>query len=104
MHLNGTEALMNRTSYYEALRSVDPRTQDVTEWLEYSVQGIAVEMVRVESGIVPSHAKRLSPTGGELAAILATLLSIATAIAGHLRLPGMTCDPKDDIVVACAKG
>ena len=35
MHLNGTEALMNRTSYYEALRSVDPRTQDVTEWLEY---------------------------------------------------------------------
>jgi hypothetical protein len=51
MHLNGTEALMNRTSYYKALRSVDPRTQDVTEWLEYFVQGIAVEMVRVESGI-----------------------------------------------------
>ena len=51
MHLNGTEALMNRTGYYEALRSVDPRTQDVTEWLECFVQGIAVEMVRVESGI-----------------------------------------------------
>ena len=51
MHLNRTETLMNRTSYYEALRSVDPRTQDVTEWLEYFVQGIAVEMVRVESGI-----------------------------------------------------
>jgi hypothetical protein len=26
---------MNRTSYYKAPRSVDPRTQDVTEWLEY---------------------------------------------------------------------
>jgi len=51
MHLNRTEALMNRTSYYKALRSVDPRTQDVTEWLEYFVQGIAVEIVRVESGI-----------------------------------------------------
>jgi hypothetical protein len=104
MHLNGTEALMNRTSYYEALRSVDPRTQDVTGWLEYFVQGIAVEMARVEPGVAPSHAKRSSLTGGELAAIPATLLSIATATAGHLRLPGMTCDPKDDIVVACAKG
>jgi len=37
----------DRASYYEALRSVDP-TQDLTEWLEYFVQGIAVEMVRVE--------------------------------------------------------
>ena len=37
----------DRSSYYEALRSVDP-TQDLTEWLEYFVQGIAVEMVRVE--------------------------------------------------------
>lgn len=38
----------DRLSYYEALRSVDPQTQDLTEWLEYFVQGIAVEMVRGE--------------------------------------------------------
>jgi Fic family protein len=38
----------DRASYYEALRSVDPQTRDLTEWLEYFVQGIAVEMVRVE--------------------------------------------------------
>lgn len=38
----------DRASYYEALRSVNPQTQDLTEWLEYFVQGIAVEMVRVE--------------------------------------------------------
>ena len=38
----------DRVSYYEALRSVDPRSQDLTEWLEYFVQGIAVEMLRVE--------------------------------------------------------
>ncbi len=37
----------DRSSYYEALRAVDS-TQDLTEWLEYFVQGIAVEMVRVE--------------------------------------------------------
>lgn len=38
----------DRASYYEALRSVDPGTQDLTEWLEYFVQGIAVEITRVE--------------------------------------------------------
>ena len=32
----------------KALRSVDPQTQDLTEWLEYFMQGIAVEMIRVE--------------------------------------------------------
>ncbi len=41
----------DRASYYEALRSVDPQTQDLTEWLEYFVQGIAVEMVRVEQRV-----------------------------------------------------
>ena len=38
----------DRASYYEVLRSVDPQTRDLTEWLEYFVQGIAVEMVRIE--------------------------------------------------------
>jgi len=38
----------DRASYYAALRSVDPQTRDLTEWLEYFVQGVAVEMVRVE--------------------------------------------------------
>lgn len=38
----------DRPSYYEALRSVDADTRDLTEWLEYFVQGIAVEMLRVE--------------------------------------------------------
>jgi len=37
----------DRAGYYEALGSVDARTQDLTEWLEYFVQGIAGEMVRV---------------------------------------------------------
>ncbi len=37
----------DRSNYYEALRSADS-THDLTEWLEYFVQGIAVEIVRVE--------------------------------------------------------
>lgn len=53
----------DRTSYYEALRSVDPQTRDLTEWLEYFAQGIAVEMTRVErrvqelASVHPSEAK-----------------------------------------------
>ncbi len=41
----------DRARYYEALRSVDPQTQDLTTWLEYFVQGIAVEMVQVEQRV-----------------------------------------------------
>lgn len=52
----------DRASYYEALGSVDAHSQDLTEWLEYFVQGIAVEMVRIErrvedmSGLLPIRA------------------------------------------------
>ena len=41
---------MDRMSYYEALASAD-ESGDLTEWLEYFVQGIAVEMVRLEQRI-----------------------------------------------------
>jgi Fic family protein len=41
----------DRPSYSEALRSVDAQARDLTEWLEYFVQGIAVEMVRVEGRV-----------------------------------------------------
>ncbi len=40
----------DRHSYYEALASAD-QTSDLTEWLEYFVQGIAVEMVRLEQRV-----------------------------------------------------
>jgi Fic family protein len=41
---------VDRRSYYEALAAAD-RSGDLTEWLEYFVQGIAVEMVRLEERI-----------------------------------------------------
>lgn len=40
----------DRRSYYEALATAD-ESGDLTEWLEYFVQGIAVEMVRLEQRI-----------------------------------------------------
>jgi len=59
------------------------------------------ELIHVLS--YPRISKRISLTEGEMAAILAALLSKAEVTPGHLRLPGVTRDPKDDAVVACAK-
>jgi Fic family protein len=41
---------VDRQSYYDALAAAD-QSRDLTEWLEYFVQGIAVEMVRLEQRI-----------------------------------------------------
>ena len=43
---------------------------------------------------------RLDPTDVDV--ILAALLSQAEVVPGELQLPGVTRDPKDDAVVACA--
>jgi putative PIN family toxin of toxin-antitoxin system len=51
----------------------------------------------------PRIAKRLHLGEEELVAIMAALLSKAELTPGHLHLPGVTRDPKDDAVVACAK-
>lgn len=59
------------------------------------------ELIHVLS--YPRIAKRLRLDEDELAAILAALLSKAKVTPGHLRLPGVTRNPKDDAVVACAK-
>jgi putative PIN family toxin of toxin-antitoxin system len=50
----------------------------------------------------PRIAERVHLTQEELEAILAALLSQAELVPGELRLPGVTRDPKDDPVVACA--
>jgi len=51
----------------------------------------------------PHIADRLRLGNEELAAILAALLSRAEVTRRHLHLPGVTRDPKDDAVVACAQ-
>jgi len=59
------------------------------------------ELVHVLS--YPRIAKRLRISSEEVEALLAALLSQAEVVPGHLCLPGVTRDPKDDSVVACAK-
>ena len=51
----------------------------------------------------PRIAKRLRLDEAEAAALLAAVLSRAHVVAGALHLPGVTRDPKDDAVVACAQ-
>ncbi len=51
----------------------------------------------------PKIAKRLRLSQAELDTILTTLLVKTEMTPGQLRLPGVTRDPKDDPVVACAK-
>jgi putative PIN family toxin of toxin-antitoxin system len=46
--------------------------------------------------------ERLHLEDDELEAILIALLAQAEVVPGHLELPGVTRDPKDDAVVACA--
>lgn len=42
----------DRKNYYEALKTVDPQTQDMTQWLEYFAQGIAVSAEEVKQKIL----------------------------------------------------
>ena len=58
------------------------------------------ELIHVLS--YPRIAKRLRLDEEELAGILALLLAKAELLPGHLHLPGVTRDPKDDAIVACA--
>jgi putative PIN family toxin of toxin-antitoxin system len=51
----------------------------------------------------PRIAGRLRLSEQELANITAAMLSRAEVTPGHLRLPGVTRDPKDDAIVACAR-
>jgi putative PIN family toxin of toxin-antitoxin system len=50
----------------------------------------------------PRIADRLRLTAADVDLILAVLLSQGEVVAGALQLPGVTRDPKDDPLVACA--
>ena len=42
----------DRPRYYEALKSVDPKTLDLTEWLEYFYEGVAVSTEAVKKKVL----------------------------------------------------
>lgn len=49
----------DRQEYYKALQSVDPKTLDLTRWLEYFVEGVNVSINAVKERVVRLSSERL---------------------------------------------
>lgn len=49
----------NRQAYYTALQYVNPETVDITGWLEYFVEGVAVQIEKIKSKIQALSRDRL---------------------------------------------
>lgn len=57
----------NRGRYYAALQTVDPVTIDITQWLEYYSEGVAVSMGKVKQAILDlSLDRRLKDQKGQI--------------------------------------
>ena len=56
-----------RSRYYAALQTVDPETINITQWLEYFTEGVAVSMSRVKQAILDlSLDRRLKEQKGQI--------------------------------------
>ncbi|MCK4732979.1 MAG: winged helix-turn-helix transcriptional regulator, partial [Methanophagales archaeon] len=56
-----------RSRYYAALQTVDPKTINITQWLEYFTEGVAVSMGRVKQAILNlSVDRRLKEQRGQI--------------------------------------
>jgi len=56
-----------RKRYYAALQTVDPKTLDITKWLEYFCEGVAVSMNKVKETILQlSLDKRVKDKRGQI--------------------------------------
>ncbi|MFA5780096.1 MAG: Fic family protein [Elusimicrobiota bacterium] len=49
----------DRQEYYKALQTVDPKTLDLTRWLEYFTEGVLVSIKAVEERVVRLSSERL---------------------------------------------
>jgi len=49
----------DRQAYYRALQSVDPKTLDLTRWLEYFVEGVNVSINAVKERVIRLSTERL---------------------------------------------
>jgi len=57
----------DRGRYYAALQTVDQKTLDITQWLEYFCEGVAVSMNKVKDTVLQlSHDRRLKNKRGQV--------------------------------------
>jgi len=59
----------DRPAYYKALQSVKPDTLDLTDWLEYFVEGVNISTEAVKERIVRLSSKRLRKAKGRQIAL-----------------------------------
>ncbi len=52
----------DRPAYYQALRSVDQKTLDLTQWLEYFVEGVEASLAAVKERVLRLNSERLRTT------------------------------------------
>ncbi|MEA3434852.1 MAG: Fic family protein [Thermodesulfobacteriota bacterium] len=58
----------DRRLYYEALKSVDPKSIETTQWLEYFIYGVFISMTRVKERVLKlSLEKHKKDTRGQIA-------------------------------------
>jgi putative PIN family toxin of toxin-antitoxin system len=82
-----------------------PPCQIIDAWLDgrYTLITSPYQVEEVNHVLsYPQIAGRIRLEGAELDLLLAAILSEAELVPGHLQLPGVTRDPKDDPIVACA--
>lgn len=48
----------DRIAYYDALKSVDPKTINITKWLEYFCEGVAISVNRVKEKVITLSGER----------------------------------------------
>jgi len=57
----------DRVRYYAALQTVDQKTLDITQWLKYFCEGVAVSMNKVKNTVLQlSHDRRLKNKRGQV--------------------------------------
>jgi len=59
----------DRPAYYKALQSVKPDTLDLTDWLEYFVEGVNISTEAVKERIIRLSSKRLRKAKGKQIAL-----------------------------------
>ena len=102
----GPKAVLDTNVLVSGLMGGDgPPQQILNAWLHerftlVTSPYLVAELTHVLS--YPKIADRIELSEAEIDAILAALLSQAKAVPGNLELRGVTCDAKDDAVVACA--
>ena len=73
----------DRKSYYEALKTVDRETKNITEWLEYFIFGVAISIEAVKKKVLLLSGGKKTPKGKKQIALTQRAVMIVEYINQH---------------------